>query len=101
MQREFKGKKSSWQAWQSYEEVTVFLAGIILYIYVTDSIHFCRIETFTGILYDNTSPLSLVNEAREDLFCQKNCAMDRLYLSIFIVLFSRLEYGQHALKQDQ
>ncbi len=59
-----------------------------------DSIHLCKIERFTKPV----SPLSLVNEAREDLFCQKNSAMDQQEM-----LYStcRLEYGQHALKQNQ
>ncbi len=93
-----KGKKSTWQAW--YEEVTetsVFSAGHSFEHLRYDSIHFCRIERFIKPV----SPLSFVNEAREDLFCQKNHAMDQqemLYLSTFNVQFSRLEYGQHALK---
>ena len=76
-----KGKKSSWKAWKSFEEVTetfVFLAGHPFEHLDYDSMHFHRIERFTVILYDKTSPLSLVNEAREDLFCQKNRAMDRI-----------------------
>ena len=86
-----------------HEEVTetfVFLAGHPFEHIHYASIHFCRIERFTK----SVSPLSLVNEAREDLFCQKNRAMDQqemLYLSTFNVQFSRLEYGQHALKQNQ
>ena len=71
----------------------------------TSTIHFCRIERFTVILYDKpVSPLSLVNEI---------CSVRRivpwigfyqqkmLYLSTFSIQFSRLEYGQHALKQNQ
>ncbi len=77
------------------EEVTetfVFLAGHPFEHLRYDSIHFCRIERFMKPV----SPLSLVNEAIwEDLFCQKNHAMDQqemLYLSTFNVQFSRLEY---------
>ena len=72
-------KKFSWQAWQSYEEVTetfVFLAGHPFEHLRYDSIHFCRIEKFTVILYDKTSESPKFGE--RDLFCQKNRAMDRI-----------------------
>jgi len=37
-----------------------------------------KIERFTVILYDRTSPLSSVNEARKDLFCCKSQSMDQI-----------------------
>ena len=76
-----EGKKSAWQAWQAYEEVTetfVFLANHPFHRLTDDSTHFHRIERYTVVLYDKTSPLNSVNEARQDLFCKKNRAMDRL-----------------------
>ncbi len=71
-----KGKKSTWQAW--YEEVTeifVFLAGHSFEHLRYDSIHFCRIERFIKPV----SPLSLVNKAREDLFCFPGWNMDNMH----------------------
>ena len=47
-----KGKKSAWQAWQTYKEVTetfVFLASHPFEHLSDDSIHFHRIERFTVI----------------------------------------------------
>ncbi len=92
-------------AWQSYEEVTEFLAGHPFEHLRYDSIHFCRIEKFTVILYDKTSESPKFGE--RDLFCQKNHAMDRipstknaLLKHIQHTIFSRLEYGQQALKQN-
>ncbi|KAK3889183.1 hypothetical protein Pcinc_006755 [Petrolisthes cinctipes] len=40
--------------------------------------HFKKLESLTVILYDRTSPLSSINEARRELFCQKNRTMDKL-----------------------
>ena len=43
-----------------------------------DSSHFTAIERFIVVLYDRTSPLSFVKDAREELFCKINRAVDRL-----------------------
>lgn len=61
-----RGKKSPWQAWQAYQEVTLtftFLAAHPFEHLHADSDHFQRIERWTVVLYDKTSPLSSVNEA--------------------------------------
>ncbi len=83
----------------------MFLASHLFQQLSDDSIHFHRIERFTVILYDKTSSLSSVDEAREDLFCHKNRAMDRIppttnaLLQHVSVLYSKQEFGQPALKQ--
>ena len=46
-----------------------------------DSDHFKKIERLTVIMYDRTSHLSCVNEAREEIFCQKNHSIDRIPLT--------------------
>ena len=43
-----------------------------------DSPHFQLLEHFTVIVYDKTSDLQQVNEARQEMFCQKEKAMERL-----------------------
>ena len=76
-----KGKKSAWQAWQAYEGVTEtfeFLSYHPFEILEKDSDHFRKIERFSVVLYDRTSPLTSVNEAREELFCRKNRAPDKI-----------------------
>ena len=76
-----KGKKSAWQAWQVYEDVTetfVYLAGHPFQLLNLDDDHFQKFERLTVILYDKTSPLNSVNETRRELFCQRNRAMDKL-----------------------
>jgi len=76
-----KGKKSVWQAWQIYDDVTetfVFLANNPFQLLNLYDEHFQKLERLTVILYDKTSPLSCVNEARREFFCKKNRAMDKL-----------------------
>ena len=74
-----KGKKSAWEAWKSFPEVT----GAFLYVashphipITTHCEHFKLLERFCVILYDKTSSLQSVDEARKELFCQKNRTME-------------------------
>ena len=69
-------------AWQAYKEVTH-----IIYIFGyshpfqcldIDSEHFKNIERYVVVLYDKTSSLSFVNEAREGLFCHKSRSIDNI-----------------------
>ena len=43
-----------------------------------DSSHFKLLEHFTVILYDKTSELPCVNEAKKSLFCHKGRMMEKL-----------------------
>ncbi len=70
-----KGKKTAWQAWQAYRDVTDTFQYLACHTFEHLSIHcvhFQRIERFTVIMYDKTSPLTSVNDAREELFCRKS-----------------------------
>ena len=76
-----KGKKSAWQAWRAYEEVTEtfqYLADHPFEHLNAESVHFRNIERLIVMLYDKTSPLSSVNETRKELFCHKNRSLDRI-----------------------
>lgn len=76
-----KGKKSAWQAWQAFEDVTgtfVYLASHPFEKLYLDSESFQKLERVTVILYDRTSSLSSVNETRKELFCQKNPPLEKL-----------------------
>ena len=76
-----KGKKTAWRAWKAFQEVTqtfTFLAANPFQHLDSNSDHFQKIERLTVVLYDKTSPLSLVNEAREELFCRKNRNVDNI-----------------------
>ena len=46
-----------------------------------DAQHFQLLEHFTVVLYDKTSDLQDVDEARKELFCQKGKPMERLPLT--------------------
>ena len=75
-----KGKKSVWQAWQAFEDVTetfVYLAGHPFQLLDAEDGNFLKIERMTVVIL-KTSPLSSVNETRRELFCHKNRAMDKL-----------------------
>ena len=76
-----KGKKYTWQAWQTFQEVTytfVYLSSYPFEDLNVESSHFTAIERFVVLIYDRTSPLSLVNDVREELFRKRNRSMDRL-----------------------
>ena len=76
-----KGKKSAWNAWKACQEVTEafnFLAANPFHHLESDSEHFKKIERLTVVLYEKSSPLGLVNEAREDLFCRKSRSPDNI-----------------------
>ena len=70
-----KGKKSAWQAWVQYPNVTPtfkFLANNPFHQLTVDSSHFQQIERFAVIMYDKLSPSSYINRTRMDLFCKSN-----------------------------
>ncbi|KAJ8349811.1 hypothetical protein SKAU_G00249410 [Synaphobranchus kaupii] len=45
---------------------------------IIDAQHFKLLERYTVVLYDKTSDLEFVNEARRELFCQKNKMMEHI-----------------------
>ena len=76
-----KGKKSAWKVWKSYPDVT----GAFLHIVENpfqpveaSSPHIQCIERFTVLLYDVTSNLLSVNEARRELFCKKQRSLENI-----------------------
>jgi hypothetical protein len=77
----FKGKKSAWQAWKSYAEATDAFLSLAHHPFMAINISsdvFCKLERLIVILYNKTSPLISVNEARMELFCQRNRNLDRI-----------------------
>ena len=76
-----KGKKSAWEAWNLYPEVTAAFIYMSTHPHTPltkESQHFRYLERFTVVLYDKTSSLGSVNEARRELFCQKNWTMESI-----------------------
>ncbi|KAG0713238.1 hypothetical protein GWK47_016650 [Chionoecetes opilio] len=76
-----KGKKSVWEAWGAYTEVTDAFNFIVEHPHAqitVDCQEFQMLERFTVVIYDKNSPLVSVNEARKELFCQKNRTMENI-----------------------
>ena len=73
-----KGKKSAWDTWKLYDEITAtFLALSAGPSNITDE-EVARLERFTILLYDRTSHLTSIDEARKHLFTKKGRTMDAL-----------------------
>ena len=68
-------------SWNCFNDVTQAFTYMALHPLSTidiDSPHFKLLEHFTVIMYDKTSELQCVNEARKDLFCHKGRMMEKL-----------------------
>ncbi|XP_071477249.1 uncharacterized protein [Diadema antillarum] len=76
-----KGKKSAWRVWKSYPEVTqAFLHFVDHPFQAVDvsSEHISCLERFTVLMYDVTSNLVSVNEARRELFCKRKRNLENI-----------------------
>ena len=76
-----KGKRSVWEAWKSFPEVTsafLFIAENPFKAVDITFPHFMTLERFTVILYDKTSDCQYLNESRRELFCKKNRRLESL-----------------------
>ena len=65
------GKRSAWEAWKSYREVTdafLYLADNPYYHLDTEDPNFKLFKRFTLVLYDKTGNGNSVNEARKEMF---------------------------------
>jgi len=73
-----KGKKSFWQAWQAFEEVTETLAYLASDSFksLDDCEHFHKIERLIVIVYDKASTSHSINQTRKELFCLKSATME-------------------------
>ena len=64
--------------WRSNRDIFEYLASHPFERLDEDSDHFTKIERLIVVLYDRTSPLTSINEAREVLFCKKNRSVERI-----------------------
>lgn len=73
-----KGKRTAWGIWKAYNEATdAFLALSDAPPNVPDET-FAILERFTVLLYNRTSSLQDINEARHELFVKKGRGMEDL-----------------------
>ena len=77
-----KGKRSAWQAWELCSHTVTpsleFLSTHPFQQLDEDSEHFRNLERLVIIMYDKSSPLDSVNEARMNLFCKHSRAIENL-----------------------
>lgn len=65
-----RGKKTAWNVWNSFPEVTQAFINLSENDFIQES-DLKLIERFVVLMYDKTSPLMTVNECRRDLFTKK------------------------------
>ena len=75
-----KGKKSAWDAWSSYRGHSGLQLHGSKWALSLDNRwpHFKLLERYTVVIYDKTSHSGSINEARRELFCQKNKTMEHI-----------------------
>ena len=78
-----KKEKSAWQAWQAYEEGTETFQYSADHPFEHLNAEFRNTKRLIVILYDNSSPVSSVNETRikGTVNCHKNQSMDGIPLT--------------------
>ena len=75
------GKKTAWRAWELNSEVTPALEDIASHPFqklTVSSENFQKLERFTIIMYDKSSPLDSVNDTRLMLFSKRNRDLDNI-----------------------
>ncbi len=76
-----KTKRSAWNTWNAFSHVNAAFLHMVENAFgdVSASCEFFSLlERFTVLLYDKSSVLKSVNEARLELFCKKNRSMENL-----------------------
>ena len=73
-----KGKKTAWTTWTNYEDLTPTLLTLSAGPAHIKDEDVAVLERFTILLYDRTSTMVKIDEARQELFTKKGRAMDAL-----------------------
>ena len=73
-----RGKKSAWDVWKVFPELTPVLCALKASPEIITEESLAVLERFVVLLYDRTSSLLKVNEARQELFCQKSREFDNI-----------------------
>ena len=73
-----KSKKSAWDAWNVFPEVTRAFVEITSAPSELSDECTETIETFVVLLYDRGSKLKSVDRARQQLFCTRSRSLDRI-----------------------
>lgn len=73
-----RGKKTAWDIWGVFPELTATLLILSSSPEMVDNVCLAVIECFVVLLYDWTSNLTKVNEARQDLFSKKSRTLEKI-----------------------
>jgi len=76
-----KGKKMALEVWNSFPEITSVFSKVTLQPFEdfnADSLNFRMLERYTILLYNKSSTLESVDEARMELFCRENRLMENI-----------------------
>lgn len=73
-----KGKKSAWDTWAAFEEVTPTFLNLSCGPVELPDEDVAVLERFTILLYDRTSDLTDIDEARKEMFTKKGRAMESI-----------------------
>lgn len=73
-----RGKKTAWDVWKSYGDVTATFLGLSTGAEQVSDKDVAVLEHFTILLYDRTSSLTDIDEARFELFTKKGRTMETL-----------------------
>lgn len=73
-----RGKKTAFALWNVFPQLTNVLLTLMSTPATVDQESFAVIERFVVLLYDRTSSLVDVNEARKDLFSRKSRTLDNI-----------------------
>ena len=101
-----KGKKTAWEAWKSYPDVTTAFATIALDPFLDfnrQSQIFGLLQRFTVVLYSKGSTLEHVDELRKELFCRDNKLMENLpphYFNMQDVQHIKPAFGQLVIEHN-
>lgn len=73
-----RGKKSAWDVWKVFPELTHTLKALMMLPEDIDEACMGVIEGFVVLLYDRTSSLRKVNEVRQELFSRKVRSLENI-----------------------
>lgn len=73
-----RGKKTAWDAWKVFPELTPTLKALMMLPEDIDDACMGVIERFVVLLYDRTSSLRKVNEVRQELFSRKARSLENI-----------------------
>ena len=73
-----RGKKTAWNTWKVFPDITAAFEDLLLMQSTIRASTISALEQFVILMYDRTSGISGINEARKQLFTQKSRALENL-----------------------